>query len=149
MLSAGLMQEGDTISGIDGELKATLRPWKTFGWMLERSGGEEMTEDIIRHIVLFGADRKLLASWLKKAYRNRLNDEDRKRILAVKLNGWGRLSRQFLTEILDADPQTGEAVSIIEALWRTNDNLMELLSGRYGFAQKIEDYRNRKFDGCL
>lgn len=148
LLSAGLMQEGDTISGIDGELKATLRPWKTFGWLLERSGGEEMTEDIIRHIVLFGADRKLLASWLKKAYGNRLDDEDRKRILAVKLTGWGRLSRQFLTEILDADPQTEEAVSIIEALWRTNDNLMELLSGRYGFAQKIEEYRNRKFAGC-
>ena len=36
-------------------------------------------------------------------------------------------------------PETGEAWSIIRALWETNDNLMQLLSEKYLFASAIEE----------
>src|SRR5699024_2243834 len=61
-----------------------------------------------------------------------------------KCSGWGRLSRQFLTQLFHVDQNTGEAFSIMDLLWNSNENLMQLLSGRYTFAQQVEEYRKRK-----
>src|SRR5699024_5057102 len=53
--------------------------------------------------------------------------------------GFGRLSRKFLAGIRAANKETGESFSIIQALWETNDNLMQLLSDRYTFKELIEE----------
>lgn len=45
----------------------------------------------------------------------------------------------FLEEMEAPAPETGEAWSIIRALWETNDNLMQLLSEKYLFASAIEE----------
>ena len=139
------LEKEDEISGIDTDVKSTLAPWKQYDWLIRRPGGLEAAEEIIRHIALFGEDRKLLRGWLHKTYGNLLNAEEEKRALSFKSSGWGRLSGIFLTGIFHADPQTGEAFSILDMLWQTNDNLMELLSSRYTFAQAVEQYRAEKF----
>lgn len=142
--SEGILQPDDTLGGFDGDFKATLAPWAHFAWLTGREGGEHIAEEIITHIVLFGEDKKLLRGWLKKTYGNLLNEEEQKKALSVRYSGWGRLSKIFLTQLYHVDEQTGESFSILDMLWNTNDNLMELLSSRYQFAERVEQYRAKK-----
>ena len=60
-----------------------------------------------------------------------------KRILGLKFSNWGNLSKSFL-ELEGADVNTGEVRSIIQSLWETNFNLMELLSSRFTYTQELE-----------
>ena len=149
MLSNGLMQKGDELSGIDKEFKVSLAGYKVFERMLAKGDTFMMVEDIIKHIVLFGEDRKLLERWLHKEYGKVLASRDYECVIRNHraFRGWGNLSAQFLTEIKHTDQETGELISIIDMLWQTNDNLMELLSDRYTFAQSVEAYRENKFGG--
>ena len=68
LLAKGIIQKSDELSGFDNDFKSNLAPWKHFEWLLKRDNGYEVAEDIIRHIVLFGDDKKLLRDWLKKTY---------------------------------------------------------------------------------
>ena len=145
--SALQLEAEDRLGGFQDDVKATLAPWKHYEWLLQKPGGFDAAEDIIRHIALFGDDKKLLRGWLHKTYGNILSEEDEIRALSFKATGWGRLSGVFLTGIFHTDRETGEAFSIMDMLWNTNDNLMELLSGRYTFAREVEEYRRLKFDG--
>ena len=63
-----------------------------------------------------------------------------KLILKLKYRDWSRLSKEFLTEIETMDEETGELISIIEMLWRKNENIMELLSYKYDFSNRIKEY---------
>lgn len=96
---------------------------------------------------LFGEDRKLLQGWLAKTYGHLLTPEEQKNALSFRCSGWGRLSGIFLTKIFHMDAETEEACSILDMLWQTNDNLMELLSNRYTFARAVEEYRREKLVG--
>lgn len=139
------LQQQDQLTGLDGPLKATLAPWKHYQWLIQRPGGIAMAEDIIRRITLFGQDKKLLAQWLQKTYGHLLSSEERTQALAFKASGWGKLSKTFLTGIFHQDEQTGNRYSMMEMLWNTGDNLMQLLSSRYTFGQAVEEYRKQKF----
>ena len=143
LLSNGLMQKGDELGCMDEQFRILMPGYYVFHKILQRGNGEDMVEDIIRHMALFGADRKLLAQWLADEYGERLSEEDRAYLLRNrdKFKEWGNLSRAFLKEILHRDPQTGELISIDDALWRTNYNLMELLSSQFGFVDALEIYR--------
>ena len=143
LLSNGLMQKGDELSGMDEQFRISMTGYQVFRALLARGDAEPMVEDIIRHIVLFGEDRKLLEQWLTDAYGERLCAEDRACILRNrnKFSDWGNLSETFLRKILHTDPETGEMISIDEALWRTNCNLNELLSTEYTFIDALEQYR--------
>ena len=141
------LEKEDELTGFDQEVKATLAPWKHYAWLLERPGGFEAAEEIIRHITLFGDDRKLLQGWLAKTYGQLLTPEEQKNAISFQCSGWGRLSGIFLTGIFHSLPETGEARSILDMLWQTNDNLMELLSNRYTFAHAVEEYRREKLAG--
>lgn len=138
------LDKEDILSGLDGDVQASLASWKQYDWLLKKTNDFEMAEDIIRHITLFGDDKKLLAGWIAKTYGEILTLQEQKRALSVPCSGWGKLSRAFLTEIYHTDPQTGEANSIMDLLWNTNDNLMELLGGKYTFGQAVAEYREKK-----
>ena len=142
------LEKEDELSGFDQDFKGTLAPWNYFRWLTERPGGVEMAEEIIRHITLFGDDKKLLRQWIQKIYGKQLTEEEQKRALSFKAAGWGRLSQKFLTGIYHTDPDTGEALSIMDLLWQTNNNLMELLSSRYTFMESVEAYRREKNGSC-
>ena len=143
LLANGIIEKGDELSGFDNDFKANLATWKHFEWLLKRDNGYEIAEDIICHIVLFGDDKKLLRQWLENTYS--LSDEEQKKALSVRFSGWGRLSQKFLTGIFNADSSTGEAMCIMDLLWNTNQNLMQLLSTKYSFAQAVEQYRKEKY----
>lgn len=146
LISQGKIDRQAILSGIDQEIKSSLISWIDYAWLISRKNGVAITEDIIRHIVLFGADREMLAHWLNTEYGNILTAEEQKKALSVKYSGWGRLSKEFLEDIHQVNCKTGEVNSIVDALWNTNDNLMELLSARYTFGHAVEMYRREKME---
>lgn len=139
LVKEGIAERETDITGIDGEFKGTLTAYHDFKEKLTDCRlTQEEKEEIILNITLFGEDKRLLDQRLKKQY-SKLTDNQRKALCTLSYKGWGRLSKTFLEEITAPAPETGEEWSIIQALWDTNDNLMQLLSAKYSFLQAIEE----------
>ena len=84
-----------------------------------------------------------------------LTPEQLTSLTRLSYDGWGRLSREFLVNLLPVegnscevlvDHTSGEVLNIISAMRQTSYNLMELLGSRFGYGQAIEE-RNRKEEG--
>lgn len=135
----GIVDKQVDITGIDGEFKGSLTSYHDFKEKLTGcSLTQEDKEEIILNITLFGEDKKLLSKRLEKQYPQ-LTEKQRTSLCTLSYKGWGRLSKAFLEKITAPAPETGEAWNIIQALWETNDNLMQLLSEKYLFSQAIEE----------
>lgn len=126
------------LTGIDGDFKSSLDAYITFKNILQEEYDEQMVENVIKWIVLFSDDKKLLKSKIECEYSS-LSKNHIKSIMKVKYSGWGKLSKEFLTTIFAPDHETGEAINIIRALYQTNLNLMQLLSKEYGYKQALDD----------
>ena len=94
---------------------------------------------MIKAITVFGDDKGLLKKRLKTLFGDKLSKEDITKISKLKYTGWGRLSREFLAELEAPCVETGEVDSIINFMWETNNNLMQLLSNNYGFLQAVDE----------
>lgn len=138
--SIGAIEKDDSISGIDGDFKASMYPHIIFKDIIAKIGSIGV-EDIIKHVVCFSDDQNMLRNWVSKNYGELLSKSDINLICKQKFSGWGRLSREFLTEVYHVE-LTGEAVSIIEMLRKSNYNLMELLSNRFNFKDALEKYNS-------
>lgn len=139
LASRGWLESGDELGGIDTTVKSSLRSYHSFRRLLD-SGTltQAQVEDIIRHAA-YSEDKSRMDRWLCRNYPQ-LTEDDRRYILRLKLKEFGRLSERLLTGIYHADPETGEAQSIMDMLWKTNENLMQLLSERYSFHAQIEAF---------
>lgn len=140
----GIAKKGVEITGIDGDFKASLTAYHDFKERLtDVQLSQKAKEAIVLNIVLFGDDKKLLKQRLSKMYPN-LTTGQLKGICSLSYQGWGRLSKTFLEEITVPAPGTGEVWNIMTALWQTNDNLMQLLSRNYRFANEVEEFNTLK-----
>lgn len=144
----GYSFEKNELTGIDKDIKSSLRSYidmqEIFSREIKTLSDKFMVEDIILYITLYKDDKKMLKRVIRKKYdENKIDDISLKRLSRLKYDGWGRLSREFLTEIEGVDTETGEYFSIIQALRKTNGNLMKLLSNKYTFLNEIENW-NRK-----
>lgn len=148
----GVISKHDEISGIDEDFKSSLTSYCDFREVLgEKSSNVAMIEDLIRWIVLFGEDSKLLKHRIAGFYGKELSDSEIKRILKLKYTGWGRLSKELLTTITHADRMTGECISIISALrgdLGENFNLMQLLGGGFDYSAQIDAHNARLTNEC-
>lgn len=137
LASRGCLEPGDDLNGIDTTIKASLRPYHNFSRLLAKGVlTQPQVEEIILHAA-YSEDKSRMDCWLKRTYPQ-LPEDDRRYILSLKLKEFGRLSASLLTGIYHTDPDTGEALSIMDMLWKTNNNLMQLLSERYDFRRQIE-----------
>ncbi len=146
-IECGFNEKEDVISGIDGDFKSNMSSYIDMQSILgEAANDKALVETIIRYIVLFGDDSKMLERSINDKYPNIFGESQLKQIAAKKYSGWGRLSREFLEEITAPDKETGEYRNIIHALWDNEDNpnLMQLLSDKYGYQKAIDEY-NGKF----
>ncbi len=135
----GIVDEHVDITGIDGDFKGSLTAYHDFKEKLTGCElSQEDKENIILNITLFGDDKKLLGRRLAALYPG-LTEKQRRSLCTFSYRGWGRLSHAFLDGITAPAPETGEAWSIIRCMWETNDNLMQVLSEKYGFVQAVED----------
>lgn len=140
LLQHGHMTREDQVSGIDITIKSGLRSYHIFGRMLN---GGLLTEAEVEKIILHAAyteDKNRMRRWLKAEFPQ-LSDGDVSYILRQKLKEFGRLSAKLLTGVYGTERGSdGEAFTIIEAMWNTNCNLMQLLSDRYTYTEQIQAY---------
>ena len=147
MLDNGMKQKEDILSGIDMEYKinASLASYHDFKRLIQ--GGtltEEQAERIIEHIT-YVSDSVRLKKWLEREFAF-LSPEDKRYISRLHYADFGRLSKRFLVEKFAEDRHTGLKVSVIEALWNTNCNLMELLHHEdFTFGTELENYRKEYY----
>jgi CRISPR-associated endonuclease Csn1 len=135
-------EESDFLSGIDLQgFKSSLSSFGKFRGIFGddafRDDYIKMEEDIIFWATIYGNDKKFLKSKLEEVYGDVLTDEKViKRILGFKFEGWGNLSKEFLL-LEGGSKKDGCKRTIIEALWETNDNLMQLLSSDYTYIEEL------------
>ena len=111
-----------------------------FGDKLNLDIYKEISEKSILWKCLYGDDKKIFEKKIKSEYGDILTKEEIKKINSFKFNTWGRLSEKLLTGIEFIDLETGECYSsVMDALRRTNYNLMELLSSKFTLQENIDN----------
>lgn len=133
----GLIEKNAELSGLDETIKSSLHSYHIFRNLLDsKKLTETQVEEIINHCA-YSEDKSRLLRWLRETFV--LPEQDYKYILRQNLKGFGRLSRRFLTQLPGGPRSDGEQKSILEWMWDTNKNLMQLLSDRYTFSKAIQE----------
>lgn len=133
------------ISGLDETIINNMSSYLDFLEIFDKSiltiEEEDVADDIIRNIVLFGDDKKLLRKRLEKKYGGKLSEKQIKLCCDKKYSGWGRLSEKLLRGITAVNDKTGEVLSIIDMMLiaEGNPNLMQLLSNDYPYMKMINE----------
>lgn len=136
-ISEGYMGRDGELSGIDTEgIKSSLSSWFSFRRIME-SGilTEAQVEQIIERITCT-AEQPRLFRWLGDTFPQ-LSEEDRLYLSRLKFKDFGRLSRRFLCDLEGQVKDTGEVFTIMQAMWETNNTLMQLLSDKYTFMDAV------------
>lgn len=147
LIANGLItiEQIDDVSGVDGDFHHTLTAYGRFknvlGEKIELWDYQQMAEKIIFWGTVYSNDKKLMKDMIAEAYGPKstnpmLTDDQIKRVLGYKWNDWGRLSKEFL-ELQGCSKSDGEIKNLLDSLWDTNDNLMELLSERYTYIDTL------------
>lgn len=132
------MQDGDTISGLDITVKSSLRPHIQFAALIRSGALTTADAESIIQRATYAEDGTRYTKWLRKNYAT-LPEGDLKYLSGLKFKDFGRLSRKLLCGIEGAvDPNTGEYMTILRAMWETNNNLMQLMSDRFDFKANID-----------
>lgn len=148
LVGKGLLVEKEQLSGIDVNINSALSSYakfyEVFGDRLKEDKYYQMTEDIIHLSTVFGDSRQLLRDQIEKKYGNILSKQELKRIIGFKFKDWARLSKAFLL-MKGCDKSTGEEISIMDALWENNMNLMEIINDedRFSFKKELADKQNK------
>lgn len=137
--------EKERVSGLDEEIKSSMKSYIDFSRLLE-SG--KLSEDDVEEIIKYSTcteSRHRFETWLEKNYS--LSAEDVKYISGKKYSEFGRLSKELLNGIEGVNRLTGECGTIIHFLVNTNDNLMQILADKdkYTFSEVIENIRREYY----
>ncbi len=140
LISRGLITESIQLTGIDENLNNYLASYgkfkSLFGNHIDEDKYKADAEKIIFLSTIYGDNKKYLRNRLKNEIED-LSDEQIKKILGFKFSDWSKLSSDFLL-LKACDKSTGEEVSIIDALWNSQLNLMELInSDAYTFKEAL------------
>lgn len=145
LVSKGYCEKSAEITGLDGEVRGTMKSYIELRKILgDKVNNTQMVEEIIYQITVLGESKKLLQVFLQRNFGDRLSEAEIRNLLKLQYSGWGNLSETFLTGIYHIDNATGEAVSILSALENTTDNLMQLLSGKFGFTDAVNAFNADK-----
>lgn len=148
LVSNNYMQESDALSGIDISIKSSLNSFIQFKNLIS-SGvlSYQDVEDIIGRAT-YSEDKARFSRYLRNKYAD-LPDEEIRRISNMKFKDFGRLSQKLLCGIYGTEKSnegTGECFTIMEMMWNTNCNLMQLLSDKYTFSEVIEGMIREYYD---
>lgn len=154
LVREGIMDKKEEVSGFDGDFKASMSSYIDFstkvGLDLSKYSTVEMVEEIIKWILLYGEDKKILINKIKKVYGNQLSQDQITQIKKLKYSSWGNFSRELLVDVVGADKETGECQSIIQALRDTTYNFMQLLSSNFTYSDEIAELnRSEKTTGKI
>lgn len=141
------------LGGFDIDFKSSLSSYiafrdNVFGEAIEEDENMKIAEDIIKWATIYGDDKKMLIGTIEKAYPGKFDDNQIKAIKRMRFTGWGNFSRRFLEGINGVSKDDGVVGSIIDMLWDTNNNLMQLLSQQFTFSEQIREM-NQKITGVI
>jgi len=141
----GYMQKEDILSGVDKNLNASLKSYHDFRSLLER--GVLTTNDVERIIerLTYSEDKRRMYNYLAQEFPQ-LEEADRKYVAKLKYADFGRFSKKFLMGFKGVNKKTRENATIMDFLWETNDNLMQLLAqDSYTFNAELEALRKEYY----
>lgn len=133
----------ENITGLAEDFRASMRPMLEMKKALGEYYTDETAEEFIYTSTVFGDSDKLVLSRLFARFENVLPASIIQRAASRRFSGWGRLSRAFLAELM---PEKGEEKSIIEMMWETQNNLMQLLSTDYGYLEAVRSHNRAVSD---
>lgn len=145
-VSNGYLEGGKEalISGLDEQIHTNLSSFHAFRRLLQNHIlSVEDVESIIER-ASYSDDKRRVLLFLKNKY-SFLTDEDIKYICKIKIKDFGRLSKKFLVDFEGTCKETGEISTVLRLMWETNNNLMELLSDKYTFANGIKENRKKYY----
>ena len=149
------MDNGDfRITGYssDGKFANNMQSYLDFfgvGGIFENTSyDEEDAELIIEWITIF-EDKDILEKKVRDNYKE-LNEIQIKKILTKKYKGWGSLSKKLLTTKYYKDKKTELYKSILDLMYETDENFMQILNNdEYKFQEMIQEFNNVKNDKKL
>ena len=134
----------EDLSGFDKDFKASLSAYldfekQIFGEDIKKDHVRQIAEDIIRWKTIYGDDNKMVINVVEQKYPGVLSEEQLNKLSRLHYSGWGNFCAEFLNGIEGVSLETGEQFTILQAMWETNCNLMQLLSRQYTFQQVIDE----------
>lgn len=140
--------EATGISGIDSPMTTCRSSYKRFfdifGDEIKTDETKEMIEGIAKYATIYGDDKKMLSQKLEQAYPQ-LDSGIIKRICGMKFKDWGRMSKEMLL-LKGCSKETGEIYTLLQAMWNSNLNLMELINSKdYTFGEELEKRMKKDF----
>lgn len=134
----------EDLSGFDQNFKASLSAQLDFEKQIfkedfKKDSVKKIAEDIIRWKTIYGDDNRMVQNMVRQQYPEVFSEEQLKKLNRLHYSGWGNFCAKFLTGIEGVHEDTGQQFTILQALWETNCNLMQLLSKQYTFQNAIEE----------
>lgn len=134
----------EDLSGFDQNFKASLSAQLDFEKQIfkedfKKDSVKKIAEDIIRWKTIYGDDNRMVQNMVRQQYPEVFSEEQLKKLNRLHYSGWGNFCAKFLTGIEGVHKETGQQFTILQALWETNCNLMQLLSKQYTFQNAIEE----------
>ena len=122
-------------TGINSINLAMCRPYKDFGIGFYLTDIREQAERMaVRVAKIYGGSPVLNVFDIQDDFRE---------LPGIKIKDFGRLSKKFLVDFEGMCKETGEISTVLRLMWETNNNLMELLSDKYTFANGIKENRKK------
>ncbi len=128
--------EEGLVTGIDEEINANLSSLVTLKTIFgENLPDAKLLEEPILLITKLGMDADMLEERMNDLLK--LPKKQIKQLCALQTAGWGRLSARLLSDI-HAEGQP----SIIQSMWDTQANLMQLLGAEHGYGKLVDEYND-------
>lgn len=134
LINQKIIQDEAELAGIDKEFHAALSSYgrmkAIFGEDLDKDRYREFAEQAIYLSTVYSDAKKALKEELQAAADKAgiaISGGQLNQLVNLNCQNWATISREFL-ELKGMDKRTGEIISLIDALWCTNNNLMELLN---------------------
>ena len=140
----GMYENDINVTGYsaDGQFANTMQSFVDFfgenGIFESTSYNEEDADQIIEWITIFD-DKDILENKVKNEFTE-LNPSSIKKIINKKYSGWGSLSKKLLCTSYYRDKKTGICKSILDLMYETEDNFMQIINkDEYNFQEMIKE----------
>ena len=131
----------------DGKFANNMQSYVDFfgenGIFADTDYDEENAEKIIEWITIF-EDKDILEKKVRDNY-SELSENQIKKVLEKKYSGWGSLSKKLLKTKYYKDKETELYKSILDLMFETENNFMQIINDdNYNFQKMIQEFNNIK-----
>lgn len=138
----GLVENENQVSGIGNTIGGTLESYNIvkniIGDLIDTPRGKAIAEFIILAASKYDQDYMIVEK-LSEEYGDVLTEEQIEKASHCRFKGWGKYSKELLQLRSPIHNDKNRLISIMEVLWETNQNLMQILYNKdYTFGRQID-----------